>query len=250
MVGLVVAAGAGIYLARTTIGVRLAQDYLAKRGIPSALVIDRLDTGGLAGRLRVGPADDPDLTAERIEYAARLINRIRETAEGFRRDGPFDPAFDVPFTTAQTGTIRGGTAINVVPQTCEFAFEFRNLPTVDPGAIMREVRRFAAEDLVPQMRAVSSEADIRFEPMAVVPALEAAEEAAVTRLVRGLTGDRAVRKVAYGAEAGQFQAAGVPAVLCGPGDIRQAHRPDEYVSLEQIARCEAFFDSLIPGLRR
>ena len=185
-----------------------------------------------------------------IEYAARLINRIRETAEGFRRDGPFDPAFDVPFTTAQTGTIRGGTAINVVPQTCEFAFEFRNLPTVDPGAIMREVRRFAAEDLVPQMRAVSSEADIRFEPMAVVPALEAAEEAAVTRLVRGLTGDRAVRKVAYGAEAGQFQAAGVPAVLCGPGDIRPAHRPDEYVSLEQIARCEAFFDSLIPGLRR
>jgi acetylornithine deacetylase len=180
-----------------------------------------------------------------IEYAARLICHIREIVDGMRAAGPYDRAFDVPFTTGQVGLIKGGVAHNVIPALCEFQFEFRNLPGVDADAIFARIEQFARTVLVPEMKRARSEADIVFERVASAPALEAEEKAALTRLVRRLARDENVRKVAYATEAGLFQNAGIPSIICGPGDIEQAHKPDEFVALEQLANCEDFLTRLI-----
>ncbi|ABE37169.1 acetylornithine deacetylase [Paraburkholderia xenovorans LB400] len=183
-----------------------------------------------------------------IEYAARLICHIRDVADRFRRTGPFDDAYDVPFSTAQTSTINGGNAINTVPAQCDFELEFRNLMLMEPIAIFREIEEYVRLSLLPEMQAQNSAASIEFMPIASSPGLEAAEEAAITQLVRALTGGQKKRKVAYGTEAGLFSQAGIPSIVCGPGDIRQAHRADEYVSLEQLSACEAFLRKLIRSM--
>ena len=183
-----------------------------------------------------------------IEYAARLICHIRETVDAIKAAGPYDNAFDVPFTTGQTGLIKGGVAANVIPALCEFQFEFRNLPGVDADGIFARIEQFARAVLVPEMKRVRPETDIVFERIAAAPALEAEEKAALTRLVRRLARDDEVRKVAYATEAGLFQNAGIASVICGPGDIEQAHKPDEFVALEQLARCEDFLTRLIASL--
>lgn len=183
-----------------------------------------------------------------IEYAARLICHIRDVADGFRANGPYDEAFDVPFTTAQTGTIKGGIALNTIPALCEFVFEFRNLPGVDPDAIFAQIQAYAHDTLLPQMQRENPAAAIEFQQIASAPSLDASEQAAITQLVRALTDDTAKRKVAYGTEAGLFQRAGIPSVVCGPGDIEQAHKANEFVTLTQIAQCESFLRKLIHGM--
>ncbi|MFS8977681.1 acetylornithine deacetylase [Cupriavidus necator] len=184
-----------------------------------------------------------------IEYAARLICFIRDIADEFKANGPYDQAFDVPYTTAQTGTIQGGIALNTIPALCEFVFEFRNLPGVDPEAIYARIHAYANDVLLPKMRAEHADAGLTLSKVAAAPSLDVAEQAAITQLVRALTADRDTNKVAYGTEAGLFQRAGIPAVVCGPGDIQQAHKPDEFVALEQLAACEAFLHKVVDSLR-
>lgn len=183
-----------------------------------------------------------------IEYAARLICHIRDLADAMRRDGPFDEYYDVPFTTAQTSTIEGGNAINTVPAECRFAFEFRNLPALDPEAIFARIEHYAFETLLPQMRREHPNAAIEFSKIASAPGLDASEQAAITELVRALTANRETRKVAYGTEAGLFARAGVPSIVCGPGDIEQAHKPNEYVELAQLVACEGFLRKFIRSM--
>jgi acetylornithine deacetylase len=183
-----------------------------------------------------------------IEYAARLICHIRELAERFRAEGPFDELYDVPFTTAQTSMIEGGNAINTVPAECRFAFEFRNLPTLDPAPIFARIEGYARETLLPQMRREHPNAAIEFTKIAAAPGLDASEHAAITQFVRALTADQDKRKVAYGTEAGLFALAGVPSVVCGPGDIEQAHKPNEYVALDQLVACERFLRKFIHSM--
>ncbi|QRQ86153.1 acetylornithine deacetylase [Cupriavidus oxalaticus] len=184
-----------------------------------------------------------------IEYAARLICFIRDIADEFKANGPYDQAFDVPYTTAQTGTIQGGIALNTIPALCEFVFEFRNLPGVDPEAIYARIHAYANDVLLPKMRAEHADAGLTLSKIAAAPSLDVAEQAAITQLVRALTADRDTNKVAYGTEAGLFQRAGIPAVVCGPGDIQQAHKPDEFVALEQLAACEGFLHKVVDSLR-
>ena len=191
-----------------------------------------------------------------IEYAARLIVFIREMAEGLRATEARDNAFDVPFTTLQTGTITGGTAVNIVPRECSFRFEFRYLPGADPDALERKIRRFASETLEPEMRAVDPYASIAIEPTSAIPGLNMADDDRLTYLVHALARDRPVdtgartSKVAYATEAGLFQVAGLPSIICGPGSIGEAHKPNEFITLEQLARCEAFMDRLTEELSR
>ncbi|KVC43816.1 acetylornithine deacetylase [Burkholderia diffusa] len=183
-----------------------------------------------------------------IEYAARLICHIRDIADRFRAEGPFDELYDVPFTTAQTSTIQGGNAINTVPAECRFDFEFRNLPTLDPEQIFTRIEAYAQETLLPQMRREHPNAAIEFSKIAAAPGLDATEQAAITQLVRALTADQDKRKVAYGTEAGLFERAGIPSIVCGPGNIEQAHKPNEYVELAQLAACEQFLRKFIRSM--
>src|SRR5690606_25906025 len=180
-----------------------------------------------------------------IEHAARIICAIRDIADRYKAHGPYDHAYDVPFTTLQTSMIRGGIALNTVPDLCEFEFEYRNLPEASSEAILQKVRDYIDQQIVPRMQQENPAGQIEIEKLAPAPGLDVAEREAITQLVRALTRDNETRKVAYGTEAGLFQQAGVPAIVCGPGNIEQAHRPDEYVSLEQIALCEQFITSLV-----
>ncbi|BBU27471.1 acetylornithine deacetylase [Burkholderia sp. THE68] len=183
-----------------------------------------------------------------IEYAARLICHIRDIADEFRAKGPFDELYDVPFTTSQTSTIKGGNAINTVPAECNFEFEFRNLPTMDPEQIFQRIESYAHDTLLPKMLKEHGNGAIEFTKLASAPGLDATEQAAITQLVRALTENQDKRKVAYGTEAGLFANAGVPSIVCGPGNIEQAHKANEYVSLEQLAQCEAFLGKFIHSM--
>ena len=180
-----------------------------------------------------------------VEYAAELIVFLRAMAAARRRDGPFDESFDPPFTTIHTGTVSGGTALNIVPRDCSFEFEFRHLPNDDPAALLAQVTGYAHNTLLPAMRSVSGEAEIAFEPITSFPGLQIAETDPATELVKALSGANDTGKVSFGTEGGLFQAAGVPTVVCGPGAIEQAHKPNEFVELDQLAQCEAFLRRLI-----
>jgi len=174
-----------------------------------------------------------------IEMAARVIGKIRDMAEGFERTEPRYEGFDVPFSTASVGQFHGGIADNVVPRDAEFRYEFRDLPTADVQAMQQAVLE-QARALEPAMRQVASDAGFRFETICEVPSFLGSADDPVTRLALRLSGEDRTTLVAFGTEAGLFKNAGITTVVCGPGHIVQAHQPDEYVSLEQLARCEAF----------
>lgn len=178
-----------------------------------------------------------------IEMAARVIGKIRDLAEGFERDEPRYAGFDVPFSTASVGQFHGGIADNVVPRDAEFRYEFRDLPTADVQAMQQAVLD-QARALEPAMQRVAPDAGFSFETICEVPSFLGSADDPVTRLARRLSGEDRTTLVAFGTEAGLFKRAGIPTVVCGPGHIVQAHQPDEYVSLEQLARCEAFLQGL------
>lgn len=178
-----------------------------------------------------------------IEMAARVVCKLRDMAEGFEAHEPRYEGFDVPFSTASVGQFHGGIADNVVPRDAEFRYEFRNLPTADALAMQKEVLSFA-EKAQPAMQKIAPEAGFRFETICEVPAFLGSANDAVTRLAQRLAGEERTALVAFGTEAGLFKSAGIPTVVCGPGSINQAHQPDEFVSLEQLARCEAFMRGL------
>ncbi len=178
-----------------------------------------------------------------IEMAARMVVKVREMAEGFQRSEPRYEGFDVPFSTASVGQFHGGIADNVVPRDAEFRYEFRDLPTADAAAMQAEVLGHALS-LEPAMKAVAPAAGIRFETICEVPSFLGSAGDPVTRLAQRLSGERGTALVAFGTEAGIFKQSGIPTVVCGPGSIEQAHRADEFVSLEQLARCEAFLRGL------
>jgi acetylornithine deacetylase len=179
-----------------------------------------------------------------IEYAARIIVYIRQMADRLAQLETRDYAFTVPFTTMQTGTIKGGLASNIVPKDCEFQFEARTMPGASADRLYQEIQDFAAT-LLPEMRRVEPNSAIRFEALASAPGMNMKESDDIVKLASALARTKPNGAVSYGTEGGLFQQAGIPTVICGPGDIEQAHRPNEFVSLEQIAQCEAFMLRLI-----
>ena len=179
-----------------------------------------------------------------IEVGARVIGKLADMSARWR-DATTDryEGFDVPYSTGSVGVIEGGIADNVVPADCRFNYEFRNLPGSDVERMQGEVVAYA-ESLEPAMRAVSTDAGIRFETLCAMPAFLAAADDPAVRLAKRLAAVEETTLVAFGTEAGLFQRAGVPAVVCGPGHIAQAHQADEYVSLAQLAAAERFLLAL------
>lgn len=180
-----------------------------------------------------------------IEYAARLIVYINQLAAELQQRQDLDHAFDVPFSTLSTGLIRGGSAVNIIPNLCEFEFDYRNLPHMQPEDVAVPIRRYISEVLEPQMQAVDPECRIEMVQRENVPALGQADNELLHQLIAQLVDEPARHKVAYATEGGQFQLAGMHTVICGPGSIEQAHRADEYIELAQLARCDRFLQALI-----
>lgn len=181
-----------------------------------------------------------------VEYAAEVVAHLRGMARRIATEGPFDPGFDIPHTTVHTGVLRGGTALNIVPSECEFDFEFRYLPQQDPAVLLAEVQRYAHEVLEPQMKAVAPEAGFSWQELSATPGLDVAPEDEVVTLAKTLAVQNGHSKVAFATEASLFQkSGGIPAVVCGPGNIAQAHKPDEYIALSEVAKAEAFMRRLL-----
>ncbi|MCW2810328.1 MAG: argE [Friedmanniella sp.] len=184
-----------------------------------------------------------------IEYAARIVTAVRDIANGRRADGPYDDSYRVPWTTAGVNMISGGIATNTVPELCTVRYEFRTIADDDPQAIIDEITRQARE-LEVEMKAEHEEASVDVRIMAEVPALDSRDDGPAYALAVELGGTASADKVTYGTEAGQFANAGIDAVVCGPGDIAQAHAADEYIELAQIEACEQFIAALVQRLTR
>jgi len=180
-----------------------------------------------------------------VEYAARAIGHLSEMAARKAAEGPFDEAYDIPHSTVHVGTIRGGTVANIVPAACRFEIEFRCLPADDARALFAEIQAYARDELEPAMHAIAPETGFSWTETSFHPGLDIATDAEVVALAQALTGANDTGKVAFGTEAGLFQESGIPAVVCGPGSIEQAHKPDEFVSLEQVALCQRFMERLL-----
>lgn len=178
-----------------------------------------------------------------IEMAARVIGKVRDMAEDFERNEPRYEGFDVPFSTASVGQFHGGIADNVVPRDAEFRYEFRDLPTADAKRMQSDVVAYAG-GLEPAMKKVAPDAGFQFETICEIPSFLGSADDPITLLAQRLASEDRTTLVAFGTEAGLFKNAGIPTVVCGPGSIEQAHQPDEFVSLEQLARCELFMERL------
>jgi len=184
-----------------------------------------------------------------IEYAVRLISRLGEIGERLARREHHDDRFDPPFSTVQTGVIQGGRALNIVPAECAFEFEVRSLPGFDAQRVVDELQGYASTDLEPRMRAVRPDTGIELEQLSAYPAMSTPPDSEAARLVAALSGSSAFGTVAYGSEGGLFDQSGIPAVVCGPGSMDQGHKPDEFVTVDQLARCDAMLARLVDRLR-
>ena len=173
-----------------------------------------------------------------IEYAARLIGRLGEIGAQLAQPEHHDQRFDPPFSTVQTGLIKGGRALNIVPAECEFDFEVRTLPGFDAYEVANELQTYADVELLPRMRSVQPNTGIRLQPLSAYPGLATPPDSEVARLLALLSGSTKFGTVAFGTEGGLFDQAGIPTVVCGPGSMDQGHKPDEFITLEQLTRCD------------
>ena len=239
------------------LGVRSLLQRLATRtprprmcivGEPTSMQVVRAHKGKSSFRARVrGRASHsglPHLGVNAVEAAAEAIAHLGAMARRCRDRGPTDAELIPPYTTVHTGVVRGGEALNIVPAECSFEFEFRNLPQTDNTALLAVIQAHVREHIEPRMHAVDPATGFEWQELSSMPALDTPPEAEVVRLIRRLTGANTTGKVSFGTEGGLFAAAGMPAVICGPGSIEQAHKPDEFIAGDQIERCEAFLRRL------
>ncbi|MBI6554792.1 acetylornithine deacetylase [Pseudomonas sp. LY-1] len=182
-----------------------------------------------------------------IEHAAELIGELGRIGQRLRdkQDARFDP----PFSTVQTGVIGGGKALNIVPADCRFDFEVRALPGQAPQAVADELRAYAEQQVLPRMQAVSAQSAIRFTELSAYPGLMTDQHSEAAELIAAFCGSRAFGTVAFGTEGGLFDAVGIPTVVCGPGSMDQGHKPDEFVSVAQLAQCDQMLHSMLNALR-
>lgn len=185
------------------------------------------------------------LGANAILAASELIGELVAMRDEAIAAGDPSGRFDPPYTTVHVGTIGGGTAVNVVPTLCRFTWEIRGLPGVDIDAMVARFERFARDTVLRKLQQVAPEASIRTERLVHVAGLRPEPGSPAERLAMRCAGRNATHTVSFATEGGIFQSQGAPTIVCGPGDIVQAHQPDEFIEIEQLGACERFLDRVI-----
>ncbi|MEO6565346.1 MAG: acetylornithine deacetylase [Casimicrobiaceae bacterium] len=234
------------------IGVRRLISDIAARGVtpagcivgePTGMQLVVAHKGKQSWRCRVrGHEAHSSLTphgVNAVQIACEIVAWIAQRARDFRDGDGQDDAYDVPYTTVHVGTIKGGKALNIVPRDCAFEFEIRHLPFDDPQAFFAEVRA-VAEQMLPAMHAVAPGTYIEFDALSSMPGFDTQDGSAIATFGRACNHAHGIGKVSFGTEASLFHLANIPTIICGPGHIAQAHQPNEWVALEQLAQCEAF----------
>lgn len=191
-----------------------------------------------------GHGSGPDRGVNAVEYAVRYVGRLLELKEKLKARAPAKGRFDPPWTTINTGALVGGVAHNVIPGKARVDWEMRPVQAGDADFVKDDLHRYCTHTLLPAMRAVMPEADIVTEVIGEVDGLIPADENEARDIVAELTGANGADTVAFGTEAGIFQALGLSAVVCGPGSIEQAHKPDEYLALDQLEECLVMLERL------
>lgn len=182
-----------------------------------------------------------------VEIACEFVAHLKRMHRELVAQGPFDPVYDVPHTTIHTGVIHGGTALNIIPRDCEVLWEIRHHHLDTPEALFARAKAFA-DSLVPAMQAVAPDTGIAHELRSVLPGFATAPDSEIAKLCFDCAGRdtaqgvdaMAAGKVSFGTEAALFHQARVPTIVCGPGHIAQAHQPNEWIAIDQLAWCERF----------
>ncbi len=181
-----------------------------------------------------------------VEFAARFIDHVRVSAEHFAQAGARDPLYDVPHTTGLCSVVRGGTALNIVPDSCVVEFEYRAIAADDASALVRSATAFATDVLGAEMASRGSACGVTIEPLTEYPGLEIDAQSDLVKMAKRLSVREGHAKVSFGTEAGLFQASGdVPSVVVGPGAMARAHKADEYVLQSELDECASFVRRLI-----
>ena len=184
-----------------------------------------------------------------INYASKLISFISDLAKEKSYNGPFDNDYEIPYTTLHTGVISGGTVINIVPEFCKFEFEIRYLEEDKPEEIIKKIKAYSNEFLIPEMHKISKKTGINFKEKISYPGLSLHENSELVKLTKDLLNNKKHKKVIFGTEGGLFQEKlNIPTVICGPGSINQAHKSDEYISKKQLFKGGIFLDDLINSI--
>jgi acetylornithine deacetylase len=238
------------------LGARALMDELARSDVRPAVAIIGEPTGmrvieGHKGCYEYtteffgleGHGSQPELGVNAVEYAVRYVSQLLEMRERMRERAPEDSRFVPPWTTLQVGSLSGGTARNVIAGHCAVEWEFRPVQKADTDFIKREIGRHE-DALRREMKSISPTADIVTHTIGEVGGLVVVDRSEAREIVSELTGCNDADVVAFGTEAGLFQEAGMSAVICGPGSIAQAHKPDEYVEIGQLASCISMLDGL------
>jgi acetylornithine deacetylase len=235
------------------LGKRFPKPALCIIGEPTDMAVVNAHKGIRSFRTEVtgreAHSSQTDKGVNAVMTAAELIMKLKALAEEMIARGDPSGRFDPPYTTVQASTIEGGTALNILARHCKFQWEYRFMPGTDEFEIFNRFQEFVAGEVLPRLRRVAPEADIQTIIRSRVPPLAPEADSPAETLAKRLAGQNAVEAVSYGTEAGLFQEAGIPTVVCGPGSIQQAHKPDEWISLEQVALGEAFMGRLAAYLK-
>jgi acetylornithine deacetylase len=219
---------------------------LAIIGEPTEMKVVGAHKSGTGVRTRCvgleGHSSAPHKGASAVMMAGEFIAALGQIGVELQADR--DPCFDPPFSTTQANVVSGGTALNILAREAAVTWECRTLPGRDPMAIVARARELA-EAILPKYRAGAPDAAIEVKVLTSYPGLALDADSPAVALARELSGANAVETVAYGTEAGLFQLAGIPAVVCGPGSIDQAHKADEFVALSELDACETFLRKVI-----
>ena len=221
---------------------------LAIIGEPTSMTVANAHKGASILTTRItgleGHSSVPDKGVNAIMAGAEILQLIGRMAAERKANPVAGSPFDPPYTTFNVGEIQGGTAHNIVARDCRIVWQYRLMPGDHGHDIAERLERFVSDDLLPRMRAIHPGAAIATEHEIDLPGLMPEPNGEAEALVRALTGANGTGVVSFGTEAGLFQQAGMSAVVCGPGSIEQAHKPDEYISLDQYAQGGQFLDRL------
>ncbi len=235
------------------LGRDLPRPRLVVVGEPTAMEVVDAHKGPVRWQVevtgRAAHSSMPPLGVNAITMAGRLLSEL-DRIERELTASPANPRFDPPHSTLQVTRIAGGTATNIVPQSCSLSFEVRALPGLDTGAIEIGLRDFAETRLAPGMRRIAPEAGITITRVNEVPPFAAAPNSEAVALALRWAERNETRAVSYATEAGLFQEAGAPAVVCGPGSIAEAHTANEWIGVEQLDQCMAFLGRLADWAER
>jgi acetylornithine deacetylase len=231
------------------LGRRFRKPALAIIGEPTELRLGTRHKGCYSFETEVtgrdGHSSQTQKGANAIVAAAEIVAELARIAEELKGSQFNDANFEPPYPTLNVGRIEGGTAINIIARHCAVHWDFRATPGADPSLVLPRLEAFIANEVLPRLRHVAPEAAIVTTPRAQVPPLADEPGGAAETLVKFLTGANETVGLAVATEAGQFQAAGLSAIVCGPGSIQQAHQPDEFIERSQLEAGEAFLRKLI-----